>query len=81
MTSTTGPHPTGPTGPHAGDPHSGAPQPGVPRFGSPGLIALADAAWQVLIAAGVVSVVLGIVVLVWPHATLAVVGVLFGSTW
>ncbi|MFH9348910.1 HdeD family acid-resistance protein [Kitasatospora sp. NPDC017646] len=39
---------------------------------------LAKAAWQVLLAAGVVSLGLGIVVFVWPHETLLVVGVLFG---
>jgi uncharacterized membrane protein HdeD (DUF308 family) len=40
--------------------------------------ALANAAWQVLATAGAASIVLGLLVLIWPHATLAVVGVLFG---
>ncbi|WP_042393549.1 HdeD family acid-resistance protein [Streptacidiphilus carbonis] len=40
--------------------------------------ALANAAWQVLAAAGAASIVLGVLVLVWPHVTLAVVGILFG---
>ncbi|MER6298273.1 HdeD family acid-resistance protein [Kitasatospora sp. NPDC001539] len=39
---------------------------------------LAKAAWQVLLAAGVASLALGIVVFVWPRETLLVVGVLFG---
>ncbi|WP_254886154.1 HdeD family acid-resistance protein [Streptomyces sp. NA02950] len=40
---------------------------------------LSDAAWQVLVAAGLAAIVLGIVVLAWPAATLAVVGALFGT--
>lgn len=39
---------------------------------------LSDAAWQVLLTAGLVAIVLGLLVLVWPAATLAVVGALFG---
>ncbi|MEU5217031.1 HdeD family acid-resistance protein [Streptomyces sp. NPDC020807] len=39
---------------------------------------LAGAAWQALLIAGLVSVVLGILVLVWPGASLLVAGVLFG---
>ncbi|MGW3043423.1 HdeD family acid-resistance protein [Kitasatospora sp. NPDC001159] len=39
---------------------------------------LARAAWQVLLAAGVASLALGIVVFAWPQETLLVVGVLFG---
>ncbi|MEU7071364.1 HdeD family acid-resistance protein [Streptomyces narbonensis] len=42
------------------------------------LAALAGAAWQVLLVAGLVSAVLGIMVLAWPDASLAVAGVLFG---
>ncbi|MEU8822932.1 HdeD family acid-resistance protein [Streptomyces sp. NPDC048636] len=41
--------------------------------------ALSDAAWQVLVVAGLVAIVLGIVVLAWPAATLVVVGALFGT--
>ncbi|MFC5722213.1 HdeD family acid-resistance protein [Streptomyces gamaensis] len=39
---------------------------------------LANAGWQVLLSAGVASIALGVVVLVWPARTLTVVGVLFG---
>ncbi|MFC9699216.1 HdeD family acid-resistance protein [Streptomyces sp. NPDC056943] len=39
---------------------------------------LAGAAWQALLVAGLVSVILGILVLVWPDASLRVAGVLFG---
>ncbi len=40
---------------------------------------LANAAWQVLLAAGVVAIVLGVLALAWPGATLVVVGAVFGS--
>ncbi|MEU4894042.1 HdeD family acid-resistance protein [Streptomyces sp. NPDC044780] len=40
---------------------------------------LSDAAWQVLVTAGVVAIALGVMVLAWPGATLAVVGALFGA--
>ncbi|MFF0750595.1 HdeD family acid-resistance protein [Streptomyces sp. NPDC004267] len=39
---------------------------------------LAGMAWQALLIAGVVSLILGVLVLAWPHATLTVIGVLFG---
>jgi uncharacterized membrane protein HdeD (DUF308 family) len=39
---------------------------------------VARSAWQVVLTIGVASIVLGIVVLSWPHATLSVVGVIFG---
>ncbi|MFJ7068439.1 HdeD family acid-resistance protein [Streptomyces sp. NPDC101115] len=39
---------------------------------------LAGMAWQALLIAGVVSLVLGVLVLAWPKATLTIVGVLFG---
>ncbi|MDX2561790.1 HdeD family acid-resistance protein [Streptomyces sp. TX20-6-3] len=42
------------------------------------LSALAGAAWQALLFAGFASLVLGIIVLVWPDATLFVAGLLFG---
>ncbi|WP_405859781.1 HdeD family acid-resistance protein [Streptomyces sp. NBC_00090] len=55
--------------------HDGPPRQDVP----PGpLGVLAGAAWQALLIAGLVSVVLGIMVLVWPDASLVVAGVLFG---
>jgi uncharacterized membrane protein HdeD (DUF308 family) len=40
--------------------------------------ALANVSWQVLLAAGVAAIALGVLVLAWPGETLAVVGVLFG---
>ncbi|WP_031064904.1 HdeD family acid-resistance protein [Streptomyces sp. NRRL WC-3742] len=39
---------------------------------------LARAAWQVLLAAGLASLALGVIVFAWPRQTLLVVGVLFG---
>lgn len=39
---------------------------------------LADLAWQALLIAGLMALTLGVIVLVWPDATLRVVGVLFG---
>ncbi|MFJ1702921.1 HdeD family acid-resistance protein [Kitasatospora sp. NPDC088346] len=39
---------------------------------------LARAAWQVVLAAGLASLALGVIVFVWPTQTLWVVGVLFG---
>jgi uncharacterized membrane protein HdeD (DUF308 family) len=57
-------------------------QPGSPAFGGTPyggfLGALADAAWQVLLATGAAAIVLGVLVLAWPGATLVVVGALFG---
>ncbi|MER7012285.1 HdeD family acid-resistance protein [Saccharopolyspora sp. NPDC000359] len=46
----------------------------------PGLIAqrLAKMAWQSILVVGVCSLVVGVLALVWPAATLIVVGVLFG---
>ncbi|MFE2557094.1 HdeD family acid-resistance protein [Streptomyces sp. NPDC059352] len=55
--------------------HDGPPRQDVP----PGPLGmLAGAAWQALLIAGLASVVLGIMVLVWPDASLVVAGVLFG---
>ncbi|MFD8976938.1 MULTISPECIES: HdeD family acid-resistance protein [Streptomyces] len=55
--------------------HDGPAQHDVP----PGPLGmLAGAAWQALLVAGLASVVLGILVLVWPDASLRVAGVLFG---
>ncbi|MEU6385067.1 HdeD family acid-resistance protein [Streptomyces bauhiniae] len=39
---------------------------------------LSQAAWQVVLLTGVASLILGILVLIWPGATLVAVGVLFG---
>lgn len=61
--------PTGPPSPtqETGDTLSG---------GVPGL--LAKAAWQTIIATGVAATALGVIILVWPGATLLVVAALFG---
>lgn len=39
---------------------------------------LARNAWQAVLVIGVCAVIFGLIALVWPHATLAVLGVLFG---
>ncbi|WP_405585203.1 HdeD family acid-resistance protein [Streptomyces sp. NBC_01092] len=59
---------------HAGPVTSHEPE---PPFEGP-LHALSRAAWQVVLVTGVASLVLGVVVLVWPDASLRVAGVLFG---
>ncbi|MFH9658060.1 HdeD family acid-resistance protein [Streptomyces sp. NPDC017248] len=70
---------------HAADPHQGHPtaerarghpEP-EPPFEGP-LHALSRAAWQVVLLTGLGSLVLGVLVLVWPGASLLAVGVLFG---
>ncbi|MEU2420537.1 HdeD family acid-resistance protein [Streptomyces sp. NPDC007851] len=48
-----------------------------PPFEGP-LHALAKAAWQTVLITGIASLILGILVLVWPGATLLAAGVLFG---
>ncbi|MEW2300335.1 HdeD family acid-resistance protein [Streptomyces sp. NPDC006655] len=48
-----------------------------PPFEGP-LHALAQAAWQTILVTGIASLILGILVLVWPGASLLVAGVLFG---
>jgi len=54
-------------------------EPGPGIAGLPGpLQQLARNAWQAVLLIGVCAVLLGIMVLAWPHATLVVVGVLFG---
>ncbi|MEV0342431.1 HdeD family acid-resistance protein [Nocardia sp. NPDC050713] len=40
--------------------------------------ALARSAWQTVLVTGVLSVILGVVILVWPGKTLVVAGILFG---
>jgi len=52
----------------------GAPEP--PLEGP--LHALSKAAWQVVLITGVASLILGVLVLAWPDATLLAVGILFG---
>jgi uncharacterized membrane protein HdeD (DUF308 family) len=51
--------------------------PVIPGLPGP-LQQLARNAWQAVLLIGVAAVALGIVAFAWPHATLAVVGVLFG---
>ncbi|MGW4565789.1 HdeD family acid-resistance protein [Streptomyces sp. NPDC004561] len=48
-----------------------------PPFEGP-LHALSRVAWQVVLGTGIASLVLGVLVLVWPRETLVVVGVFFG---
>ncbi|WP_327667072.1 HdeD family acid-resistance protein [Streptomyces sp. NBC_00485] len=61
--------------------HTAGTAPGVhapePPFEGP-LHALSRAAWQVVLLPGVASLILGVLVLVWPGASLAAAGVLFG---
>ncbi|MER6671968.1 DUF308 domain-containing protein [Streptomyces sp. NPDC000983] len=54
----------------------GGPEP-EPPFERP-LALLSRAAWRTVLAAGALSLVLGVLVLVWPDASLLVAGVLFG---
>jgi uncharacterized membrane protein HdeD (DUF308 family) len=42
------------------------------------MAALANMGWQILLTMGLASIALGVIALVWPGATLRVVGVLFG---
>ncbi|GHI06561.1 hypothetical protein AQI88_19625 [Streptomyces cellostaticus] len=48
-----------------------------PPFEGP-LHALSRAAWQVVLGTGIVSLILGVLVLIWPGASLLAAGVLFG---
>ncbi|MEU9474194.1 HdeD family acid-resistance protein [Streptomyces sp. NPDC048191] len=48
-----------------------------PPFEGP-LHALSKAAWQVVLVTGIASLILGVLVLVWPSASLLAAGVLFG---
>jgi uncharacterized membrane protein HdeD (DUF308 family) len=61
---------------HAQHPPPRAHEP-EPPFEGP-LHALSRAAWQVVLLTGVASLVLGVLVLVWPGASLFAVGILFG---
>ncbi|MFJ3668076.1 HdeD family acid-resistance protein [Streptomyces sp. NPDC090106] len=48
-----------------------------PPFEGP-LHALSQAAWQIVLLTGIASLVLGVLVLIWPGSTLLATGVLFG---
>ncbi|KUN83792.1 hypothetical protein AQJ66_16535 [Streptomyces bungoensis] len=61
---------------HAGHPAQGHHEP-EPPFEGP-LHALSRAAWQAVLCTGLASLVLGVLVLVWPGPSLLVAGVLFG---
>ncbi|MER6074875.1 HdeD family acid-resistance protein [Streptomyces sp. NPDC001817] len=43
-----------------------------------GMAALANMGWQILLTMGLATIALGVIALVWPGATLRVVGILFG---
>ncbi|MFF9392290.1 HdeD family acid-resistance protein [Streptomyces griseoluteus] len=43
-----------------------------------GMAALANIGWQTLLTMGLATIALGVIALVWPDATLRVVGILFG---
>ncbi|MFF4256494.1 HdeD family acid-resistance protein [Streptomyces sp. NPDC001663] len=61
--------------------HSAGHAPGThepePPFEGP-LHALSRAAWQVVLVTGIASLILGVLVLIWPGASLLAAGVLFG---
>ncbi|OIJ92041.1 HdeD family acid-resistance protein [Streptomyces colonosanans] len=59
---------------HAPTPHPGDMEPPFEGF----LHTLSRTAWQVVLATGVASLILGIVVLAWPGPSLLVAGVIFG---
>ncbi|MEV6840422.1 HdeD family acid-resistance protein [Streptomyces sp. NPDC051133] len=61
---------------HATPPAGGHHEP-EPPFEGP-LHALSRAAWQVVLVTGIASLILGILVLIWPGHSLRVAGVLFG---
>ena len=62
---------------HAGRPPGVSAHAPEPPFEGP-LHTLAQAAWQVVLLTGVASLVLGVLVLVWPDVSLLAAGVLFG---
>lgn len=74
--------PSGPWGPEYDDrrahaPRDPRPPQDEPEFEGP-LFALSKAAWQVVLLTGVASLILGVLVLVWPGASLFAAGILFG---
>ncbi|MFF4270681.1 HdeD family acid-resistance protein [Streptomyces sp. NPDC001536] len=62
---------------HATGTHPGPAHEPEPPFEGP-VHALSRAAWQVVLVTGVASLILGILVLVWPGASIFAAGVLFG---
>ncbi|MFE4665970.1 HdeD family acid-resistance protein [Streptomyces sp. NPDC056716] len=62
--------------PTASPPGGGGYEP-EPPFEGP-LHALSRAAWQVVLVTGIASLILGVLILVWPSASLRVAGILFG---
>jgi uncharacterized membrane protein HdeD (DUF308 family) len=62
---------------HAGHPPGTSPHAPEPPLDGP-LHTLAQAAWQAVLLTGAASLVLGVLVLVWPGASLLAAGVLFG---
>ncbi len=65
------------SGTRTDDPRSGAAGSGIPGLPGP-MQQLARNAWQAVLLIGVAAIVFGVVALVWPHATLRVIGILFG---
>ncbi|MEU9338124.1 HdeD family acid-resistance protein [Streptomyces sp. NPDC048290] len=61
---------------HAGHAASGPHEPDTPFEGP--LHALSRAAWQVVLVTGVASLILGLLILIWPGPSLLVAGILFG---
>ncbi|GLP70656.1 MULTISPECIES: HdeD family acid-resistance protein [unclassified Streptomyces] len=66
-----------PPGHPPGSAPGSAPHEPEPPFEGP-LHTLARAAWQVVLLTGIASLILGVLVLVWPGASLLAAGVLFG---
>jgi len=65
--------------PGARDAHAPTPHPGAVEPPFEGVLhTLSRTAWQVVLATGVASLILGIVILAWPGPSLLVAGVLFG---
>lgn len=63
----------------AGDVHAPKPQPGDMEPPFEGVLhRLSRTAWQLVLITGIASLILGIVILVWPGPSLLVVGILFG---
>ncbi|NLU70022.1 HdeD family acid-resistance protein [Streptomyces sp. HNM0574] len=74
---------TRPPGPASGDADAGDAGPARERWGplpdSPLVRLAVRGSWQSLLASGVVALILGVLALVWPGATLLAAGILFGA--